>query len=154
VDEATTVWKRVDEPVLRYVAALDYHLQWRFDRREPTEEIPSLTGEQLDSALRRLEEHGLIAAGGRSETFGFFTWWRLRPTSDGWRVLGECPPAAEADIGTALVYILRGLAESSGDETQAKPLRRAAGAVGRFAGGVVFDVAKGELKRAVGDIVS
>ena len=148
---AETVWERVDLPVLRFVADLDYSLRWRFDRGEATEELPELKGEELDAALRRLEEHGLIAAGGRSETIGYFSWWRLRPAPDGWRALGEWPPSSEADMGAALVHILRALAEDAGDE-QAKPLRRAAGSVGKLAGNVVFDVAKAELGRAGGGI--
>jgi hypothetical protein len=91
--------------------------------------------------------------GGRREYSGYFIWWRLRPTPDGLRVLGEWPPAAEADMGRALVYILRDLAEE-GSDAEAKPLRRAAGAVGGFAGQVVFDVAKGELRRAGGDLAT
>ncbi len=77
--------------------------------------------------------------------------WRLRPTSDGWRVLGQWPPANEADMGTAIVEILRGLAEEAGAE-EAKPLRRAAGSVARFGGRVVFGVAKGEIRRTGGDL--
>ena len=150
---AETVWERSDLPVLRFVAELDYSLQWRFERGEPTDELPDFKGEELDAALRRLEEHGLIEAGGRSETIGYFTWWRLRPTPDGWRVLGEWPPTSEADMGAALVHILRAMAEEAGDE-DAKPLRRAAGSVGKLAGNVVFDVAKGELERAGGDIAT
>jgi hypothetical protein len=80
VGTAETVWERVDLPLLRFVAELDYSMQWQFDRGEPTDELPALTGEELDAALRRLEEHGLIAAGGRTETIRHFVWWRLRPT--------------------------------------------------------------------------
>ena len=69
-------------------------------------------------------------------------------------MLGEWPPAAEADMGAALVEILRGLAESTDDESEAKPLRRAAGSVGRLAGRVVFDVAKGEVRGAGGDLAT
>jgi hypothetical protein len=150
---AETVWERIDLPVMRYVAAFDYSLQWQFDHGAPTDELPALTGEELDAALRRLEEYGLIAAGGRTETIGYFLWWRLRLTPDGWRVLGEWPPSSAADMAAALVHILRALAEGTGDE-QAKPLRRAAGSVGKLAGNIVFDVAKAELARAGGDIAT
>jgi hypothetical protein len=153
VEAADTIWERVDLPVLRFVADLDYGLRWRFDRGQPTDELPELKGEELDASLRRLEEHELISAGGRSETIGYFTWWRLRPAPDGWRVLGEWPPSSEADMGTALVHILRSLADTA-SEDEAKPLRRAAGSVARLAGNVVFDVAKGELARAGGDIAT
>jgi hypothetical protein len=147
-----SMWERVDLPVLRLVAGCDYAAGWRFDRQEPTEEIPVLTGTELDSALRRLEGYDLIQ-GRRREASGYFMWWRLRPTPDGWRVLGEWPPASEADMGAALVEILRALADDANEE-EAKPLRRAAGSFGRLAGRVVFDVAKSEIRRAGGDLAS
>lgn len=103
--------------------------------------------------MRRLEEHGLISVGGRSETSGYFTWWRLRPAPDGWRVLGEWPPSSEADMGAVLVHILRSLADTASHD-EAKPLRRAAGSVAKLAGNVVFDVAKAELTRTGGDIAT
>jgi hypothetical protein len=142
----------VDLPVLQFVAGCEYAARWRFDRHEPTEEIPALTGTELDSALRRLEGYGLIR-GGRAEAFGYFRWSQLRPTPDGWRVLGEWPPASEADMGAALVKILLGLADDA-SEDEAKPLRRAAGSIGRLAGSVVFDVATSEIRRAGGDLAS
>ncbi len=125
---AETDWERVHLPVLRFVAGLDYGLQWRFDRGAPTDELPALTGEDLDAALRQLEGHGLITAGDRTETIGYFFWSRLRLAPNGWRVLGEWPPSSEADMGAALVHILRALAEEAAEE-EAKPLRRAAGSV-------------------------
>jgi hypothetical protein len=153
MNEAAAVWDRIDLPVLRWVAEAGYEFQWRFERNEPTEEVPSLSGDELDAALRRLQGHGLVSAGGRTETSGYYVWWRLRPTSDGWRVLGQWPPANEADMGTAVVEILRRLAnEASADE--AKRLRRAAGSVARFGGRVVFDVAKGEIRQAGGDLTT
>jgi hypothetical protein len=60
-------------------------------------------------------------------------------------------PAEEAQLGAALVQVLLTLADEA-DEQEAKPLRRAAGAIARFAGDVVFDVAKGELRRIGGDL--
>jgi hypothetical protein len=143
----------VDLPVLRIVAGIDYAAHWRFGRDEAPDELPELRGEELDGALRRLEEHGLITAGDRREAIGYFLWSRLRPTADGWRVLGEWPPSAKADMGIALVHVLRALAEQS-EEGEAKPLRRAAGAAGRLAGNVVFDVAKGEIRRVGGELSS
>jgi hypothetical protein len=144
-------WDRVDLPVLRFVETFPYHLGWKFDRKGSTEELPQFGGEELDEALRRLEGHGLIAWRERTETSGYFVFTRLRLTSDGLRILGEWPPAEEAQLGAALVQVLLTLADEA-DEQEAKPLRRAAGAVGRFAGDVVFDVAKGELRRIGGDL--
>ena len=149
---AETVWERVDLPVLRFVVDLDYSLRWRFDRAEPTEELPELKGEELDAALRRLEEHGLIAAGGRARRPATSAGGACgrHPTGGGRSGSGRRPPRP---TWAALVHILRALAEDAGDE-QAKPLRRAAGSVGKLAGNVVFDVAKAELGRAGGGIAT
>jgi hypothetical protein len=91
--------------------------------------------------------------GGRREYSGYFIWWRLRPTPG--RLAGARRVAARGGggHGQGFVYILRDLAEE-GSDAEAKPLRRAAGAVGGFAGQVVFDVAKGELRRAGGDLAT
>jgi hypothetical protein len=84
-----TTWERVDLPALCFVASCDYRAVWRFNKDdEPSDEIPALTNTELDGSLRRLEGYDLIR-GDRGETFGNFSWSRLRPTSDGWRVLGE-----------------------------------------------------------------
>jgi hypothetical protein len=104
-----TIWERVDLPVLRWVASCEYSVGWQFDRGAPTEEVPDLTGDELDAALRWLEGYGLITATQRNETSGYFVWVRLRPTADGWRVLGEWPPASEADMGAALTWMLEAL---------------------------------------------
>jgi hypothetical protein len=146
-----STWDRVDLPVLRFVQTFPYEMGWEFDRRGSTEEMPQFGGEELDEALRRLEGHGLIAWHERNETSGFFRFARLRLPADGLRVLGEWPPAEEAQLGAALVQVLRTLADEA-EEQEAKPLRRAAGAVARFAGDVVFDVAKGEFRGIGGDL--
>jgi hypothetical protein len=88
--------------------------------------------------------------GSRQEAIGYFVFTRLRLAPDGLRVLSEWPPAEQAQLGAALVQVLLALADEA-EEPDAKPLRRAAGAVGRFASDVVFDVAKGELNRMGGD---
>ena len=53
-------------------------------------------------------------------------------------------------MGAALVKILLGLADDA-SEDEAKPLRRAAGSIGRLAGSVV---ATSEIRRAGGDLAS
>lgn len=149
-----TVWARVDYPVLRFIEELRYDMQWQFDRREPVEELPELTGEEVDAALRRLQGHGLIEWGTRTETVGFFHFARLRLCPDGLRLLGQWPPAERAQLGEAIVQILRVLGDDAKGEGESKALRRAAGAVGRFAGDVVFDTAKGELRDLGGQLGS
>src|SRR4051794_26638780 len=112
------MWDRVDLPVLEWVAEAAYDLRWRFDRGKPTDELPELSGDEVDAALRRLEDHGLVAKLERVETIGFFEWIRLRPTADGLRVLGEWPPTEEADMGAALVVLLRSLAAEEAEPRQ------------------------------------
>ena len=148
-----STWDRIDLPVLRYVHGFPYDMEWRFDRRGPTEELPEFEGEEVDESLRRLHGHGLVWWHDRTETIGFFSYVRLRLMPRGLRVLGEWPPSEEAQLGTALVQVLLTLANDA-EEPEAKPLRRAAGAVGRFASDVVFDVAKGELNKMGGDVAS
>jgi len=146
-------WERFELLILRWVKEASPGLNWRFDRsHDPSEEVPSLSGFQLDEGLRRLEGFGLVA-GRRNEYSGYFVWSGLRPTADGLRVLGEWPPGPEASVGTALVRVLRELAEQS-NEPEAKAFKRAAGAVGHFGDDVVTDVAKGELRRLGGGLGS
>jgi hypothetical protein len=147
-----STWERVDEPVLRFVQEAEYNAQYRFDREGPTEEAPHLDGVELDDALRRLGEHGLIAWAQRVETLGGYTYSRLRLAPDGLRVLGEWPPAERAQLGAAVVTILRSLAEDTDDPAEQKPLSRAAGTVARLATDVAFDVAAGEARRLGGDL--
>jgi hypothetical protein len=151
VAPSESIWERIDLPVLRYVQEFPYNMEWRFDRSGPTEELPELEGEEVDESLRRLRDHGLVWWHDRTETSGFFSYVRLRLTPDGLRVLGEWPPSEEAQLGAALVQVLLALADDA-QEPEAKPVRRAAGAVGRFANDVLFDVAKGELNKMGGDI--
>jgi len=147
-----STWERVDEPVLRFVWEAEYNAQYRFDREGSTEEVPHLDGAELDDALRRLCEHGLITWAERVETFGAYTYSRLRLAPDGLRVLGEWPPAERAQLGAAIVAILRNLAEDTHDPAEQKPLHRAAGTVAQLATNVAFDVAAGEARRLGGDL--
>lgn len=147
-----STWQQIDEPVLRFVQNAQYNARYRFDRKGPTEEVPELDGAELDDALRRLGEHGLIAWAERVQTFGAYTYSRLRLAPDGLRVLGEWPPAEHAQLGAAVVAILRSLAEETDDPAEQKPLRRAAGAVAQLATGVAFDVAAGEARRLGGGL--
>jgi hypothetical protein len=57
-------------------------------------------------------------------------------------------------MGAALAQILRALADDVKDEEEAKPLRRAAGSVGRLMGRAVFDAARAEIRRAGDDLAS
>jgi hypothetical protein len=145
-------WERIDEPVLRFVQGAQYNAQYNFDREGLTDEVPDLDGAELDDALRRLGEHGLIAWAERVETLGGYIYSRLRLSPDGLRVQGEWPPAERAQLGATVVAILRSLAEDTDDPAEQKPLRRAAGTVAQLATGVAFDVAAGEARRLGGDL--
>jgi len=125
-----STWERVDKPVLRFVQEAEYNAQYRFDREGPTEEVPHLDGAELDDALRRLGEHGLITWAERVETLGAYIYSRLRLAPGGLRVLGEWPPAERAQLGAAVVAILRCLASRD----------------------VAFDVAAGEARRLGGGL--
>lgn len=147
-----STWERVDEPVLRFVQGAQYNARYHFDREGLTNEVPELDGAELDDALRRLGEHGLIAWAQRVETLGGYTYSRVRLAPDGLRVLGEWPPAERAQLGAAVVAILRNLADDTHDPAEQKPLRRAAGTVAQLATDVAFDVAAGEARRLGGDL--
>lgn len=149
-----TSWERADHPVLRWVFEKPLGYNWQFDRsNKPSEEVPSLSGAQVDNSLRRLQEFELVA-GRRTETRGLFIWNQLRVTSDGLRVLAEWPPAVEGSIDVALVEVLKGLANQSPEETEARWYRRAAGAVAKFGTGVIVEAAKGEIRRGGGELGS
>lgn len=152
MEEGASIWERVDLPVLEYVREFPFDHQWRFDRKGPTEELPHLSGEELDASLNRLANYGLISFGDRSETIGFFNYIRVRLAPDGLRVLGEWPPNQRAEVGTALVQILLQLSDAEPEVESTKSLRRAAGAVGRFSGDVIFDIASSEARSLGKDV--
>ena len=150
-----TTWERIDLPVLNFIQALPFDVRWQFDRRGPVEELPEFDGEELNDAVRRLEGHGLIHWGDRTETFGYFAYVRMRLAPDGLRALGEWPPRDNSQLVPAVVSVLADLAQNADDAGEdGKPLRRAAGAVGRFSGDVLFGIAKAELGRLGGDLGS
>jgi DNA-binding PadR family transcriptional regulator len=100
---------------------------------------------QLDEALRRLKQHGLIA-GERGETIGFAFWMQLRVTADGLRVLGEWPPAEGGAINDALALVLRHLAPEL-PEDDATAARRAGSALAKMSAATVLDVVKDQAQR-------
>lgn len=111
----------------------------------PAEVLRELTESQLDEALRRLRQHGLIA-GKRGETVGFAFWMQLRVTADGLRVLGEWPPAAGAAVNEALAAVLRRLAPELPEE-DASAARRAGSALAKLSAGTVLDVLKNQAQQ-------
>lgn len=144
-------WEDLDLPALRWVHAAppeeaggvstgDLH-----SGDSPAEVLPELMESQLDEALRRLKQHGLIA-GERGETIGFAFWMQLRVTADGLRVLGEWPPAEGAAINDALALVLRHLAPEL-PEDDATAARRAGSALAKMSAATVLDVVKDQAQR-------
>ena len=140
-------------PVLRWSLELSSFAQVELLRGEPAEGVPSLTGDQVDDALRRLEREGLLV-GGRLEGAGTFYWDGPRPTAKGLRVLGEWPPTEEASLKEILAAALHRLAEDLPDQEQASVARRGGSVVVKMAGGVVNETARAELRRLAGEAVS
>jgi hypothetical protein len=144
-------WEDLELPALRWVHAApaeDAGGVSTGDLRRgdsPAAVLPELTESQLDEALRRLEQHGLIA-GERGETFGFAFWMQLRVTADGLRVLGEWPPAEGAAINDALAFVLRRLAPEFPEE-DATATRRAGSALAKMSAATVVDVLKDQAHR-------
>jgi hypothetical protein len=143
-------WEELEAPVLRW--ALNHGGETGvlpYEGDEPFAPIPGLTKPQVADAIARLEEHGLIA-GTSSATMGYQMWYRIRPTADGLRVLGEWPPAEAATMNVALSHILRALSSSEElSEPEQTAARRAAGTIASTSGDVVFDVVKDEMARLI-----
>jgi hypothetical protein len=102
---------------------------------------------QVTEAIKRLEQHGLVATRGHVATNGYEEWRAVRPTANGLRVLGEWPPAEGAAVNVALARILRALADSDIPDEDKKAARGAASTVASTAGEVVMDVVKEEMTR-------
>ena len=144
-------WEDLELPALRWIhmtppedtggiSTGDLH---RSDN--PAEVLPELAESQLDDALRRLEQHGLIV-GKRGETSDLAFWMQVRVTADGLRVLGEWPPAEGAAVNDALTAVLRRLAAELPEE-DATAARRAGSAVAKMSAGAVLDAVKEQAQR-------
>jgi hypothetical protein len=94
-------------------------VQRQLDRRDPVDELPGHGGKDIGEALRRLKGFGLITALERRNELVLRV-GKAAPTPDGWRVLGEWPPAAGADLGRAMVLLLPTLADET-EEPEAWP---------------------------------
>lgn len=113
---------------------------------EPFAGLPDVTQAEVED-VTRLEEHALVVAlNARVETSDYIEWPRLRVSADGLRVLGEWPPHDSATLQQALVAALTHFADEVSEE-EARPVRRMAGGIARFAHGVVADATQGELRR-------
>lgn len=124
-----------------------WHLQLGLRRSaEPSEEVPGLDSEQMDQALVRLYEHGLID-GRRQETIGYASWSGLRVTARGMQVLGEWPDLDQLTSAVGIKMLIDELAKSADTEDQGA-LRRVIGVMGEVGEGVALNA----LKTAAGDV--
>ena len=112
----------------------------------PAAVLQELTESQLDEALRRLEQFGLIN-GRRHEASGLAFWVGLRPTADGLRILGEWPPPRPRSLQRCPRR--RAVAELATElpDEDATAARRAGSALAKMSAGTVLDVIKDEAKR-------
>ena len=146
-------FEQLEEPVLRWVFEHgdDGTGNLPFGSTEAFAGIGEVTQAQVADAIRRLQEHGLVAGTGPVVTNAYDRWERLRPTADGLRVLGEWPPAEGAAVNVALARILRGLADTDGvTDDECGAAKRAAGSLSQMAGDVVMDIAKDEMTKLAG----
>ena len=145
-------WEELELPVLRW--ALEHGDDGTGDltygSTEPFARIPELTEAQVAEAIKRLQQHGLMAGDEPFATSSSEEWSSLRPSAHGLRVLGEWPPAEGAAVNVALARILRALADSDQvQEPDKMATRRAAGTLANTAGEVVMDVVKAEMTKLV-----
>lgn len=147
-----TLWERVDERVLRWVATLPPSLEQEIlelplREPEPFAAVPDLDTNQVNESLRRLVSHKLIEAH-ESGTFTSALWYRLRVTAQGWIVLDEWPDLDRVATAAALNGILRALAHEAPD-AEREPLMRSAGVLSRTADDVIRGTAT-EVAAAIG----
>lgn len=152
---AMSTWTDSDEPVLRWLHSQGssflpepWQLQLGLRRSiEPSEEVPELDSEQMDRALTRLFEHGLID-GQRQETIGYAYWSSLRITARGMQLLGEWPDLDQLTSVVGIKMLLDELARSTADAGDQGALRRMVGAIGEVGEGVALSA----LNAAAGDL--
>lgn len=144
-----TTWEAIDEPVLRWVAALPsplvHHDIHEFNRSnpEPFDPSPDLDSAQVAAALLRLQSAGLI--GGRFDDLGSSVMcWQLYVAPRGLQVLGEWPDLHAVASAVGMRRLLLALAEQASDPGEQGALKGTAGLVGRTANEVIRD-AIGEL---------
>jgi hypothetical protein len=138
-----TRWSEIDEPVLHWLSAQhsSFIHSWQLKltirpEAPPSEEGPALDEREVDQALTRLVDHGLID-GKRTETIAFAYWSRLRMAGLGWQVLGEWPELDRLSSAAGLRLLLARLADEAGDTEEGTALRRLVGFMASVGDGVV-----------------
>lgn len=134
-----TVWERVDERVLTWVATLppafmsDEIVDFPTRPPEPFEPIAGLNTQEVGEALLRLYDAGFV--GGKCD---YDSWYELRLAPKGLIYLGEWPDLELAASALTLHHLLRAVAEQAPAEEQ-DAIVRAAGVIGRTMDGVLRD---------------
>jgi hypothetical protein len=134
-----TLWDRVDERVLAWVAALPPAFSSSeihdFSPRppEPFEPLPDLDTREVGESLRRLHEAGFISGESKHDS-----WWDLRLAPRGLVCLGEWPDIDLVASSITLHRVLLAVAEDA-PEAERDVVTRAAGVLGRTVDGVVRD---------------
>jgi DNA-binding PadR family transcriptional regulator len=150
-----TTWTESDEPTLRWLRDQGPSFlpePWSLElglRRsvEPSEAVPGLDSAQMDQALTRLREHGLID-GQRNETIGYAFWSGLRITARGMQVLGEWPDLDHLTSAVGIKMLLDELAKSAVDAEDQGALRRMVGVIGEIGEGIALNT----LNTAAGEV--
>jgi hypothetical protein len=148
-----SVWDRVDERVLLWVASLppsftsDEILDFPSHSPPQFEPIEGLDTREVGEALRRLYDAGFIR--GKND---YESWFELRLGPNGLIYLGEWPDIELAASALTLHNLLRAVAEQAPvDDRDA--ITRAAGVVGRTVDGVIRDTLA-EVAHAAGEDLS
>lgn len=140
-----STWIESDEPVLRWLREQGSSFlpeTWNLklglrDSVEPPDEVSGLNSEQMDQALTRLFEHGLLD-GRRQETIGYAFWSGLRMTARGMQILGEWPDLDQLTSAVGLKMLLKELAKSATNTEDQGALRRMVGIVGEVGEGIAL----------------
>lgn len=151
-----STWTEIDEPVLRWLreeppSFLPETWNLRLGLRrsvEPPDEVAGLDSEQMDLALTRLFDHGLID-GRRQETVGYAYWSALRLTARGMQILGEWPNLDQLASALGMKALLDEIAMSAEDPEDKRALRRMIGLIGDLGEGVAMNA----LNAAAGEAV-
>jgi hypothetical protein len=155
-DRTATVWERVDEPLLRWVASLPPSLVAELvnleERQpEPFPHVEGLDSRETNDGLYRLVSAGLID-GLDARSMASTTWSRLRVTARGLIVLGEWPDLDRVISAASPTTLLRRLAEEAPEEHKSA-LERTAGVLSRTADdalkGTAAEIAKTLTKEAL-----
>jgi hypothetical protein len=155
-----STWSEIDERVLNWIqsqpsSALPQPWQLKLGLRrevEPPDELPGVNSEDMDEALIRLDQHGLIS-GRRQETIGYAYWSGLRVTASGMQILGQWPDLDRLTTAVGLKLLINDLAEAAGDADDQGALRRLVGVIGEVGEGVALS-ALNSAAGALGDELS